>query len=52
MSIGELIKFFFTSSSVGGVVVIVVFLMAFYIYYRLTRWILDGGNDKDRDLFK
>ena len=52
MSIGELIKIFFTSSSVGGVVVIVVFLTASYIYFRLTRWILDGGNDENRDLFK
>lgn len=52
MSIGELITAFFTSSSVGGVVVIVVFLTASYIYYRLTRWILDGGNDENRDLFK
>jgi len=47
MSIDELIKFFFTSSSIGGVVVIVVFLTASYIYYRLTRWILDGGKEEN-----
>lgn len=47
MSIAELINFFFTSSSPGGVVVIVVFLIATYIYYRLTKWILDGGNEEN-----
>ena len=47
MSIAELINFFFTSSSPGGVVVIVVFLTATYIYYRLTKWILDGGNEEN-----
>jgi len=47
MSIGELINSFFTSSSTGGVVVIVVFLTASYIYYRLTRWILDGSKEEN-----
>jgi len=47
MSIAELINFFFTSSSPGGVVVIVVFLIATYIYYRLTKWILDDGNEEN-----
>lgn len=52
MSIGELIGAFFTESSPGGVVVIVVFLTAAMIYYRLTRWIIDGGKEENRDLFK
>jgi hypothetical protein len=47
MSISELINIFFTSSSLGGVVVIVVFLTASYIYFRLTRWILDGGKEEN-----
>jgi hypothetical protein len=51
MSIGEFIGAFFTSSSTGGVVVIVVFLTASMIYYRLTRWIIDGGKEENRDLF-
>ena len=52
MSISELISAFFTTSSPGGVVVIVVFLTAAVIYYRLTRWILDGGKEENRDLFR
>ncbi len=51
MSIGEFIGAFFTSSRAGGVVVIVVFLTASMIYYRLTRWIIDGGKEENRDLF-
>lgn len=51
MSISELIGAFFTSSGTGGVVVIVVFLTASMIYYRITRWIIDGGKEENRDLF-
>ena len=47
MSISELIGSFFTNSSPGGVVVIVVFLAASFIYYRLTRWILNGGEEEN-----
>jgi hypothetical protein len=47
MSVGELINSFFTKSSPGGVVAIVIFLTASYVYYRLTRWILDGGKEEN-----
>ena len=47
MPFDELISSFFTNSSPGGVVAIVVFLAASYVYYRLTRWILDGGKEEN-----
>ncbi len=52
MSIGELIGAFFTHSGPGGIVLTVVILTAAIIYYRLTRWILSGGSEEDRDLFR
>ncbi len=48
MSIGELIVDFFTSPGPGGVVVIIVIVLAAVIYTRLTRWIIQGGEEKTR----
>lgn len=47
MTIGELIASFFTLPGPGGAVVIVVIIVAALFYFRLTRWILQGGEGKD-----
>ena len=52
MTIGEIISAFFTSSGPGGAVVIGVAIIAMAIYVQLTRWILDGGKENDKDLFR
>lgn len=52
MSIGELISAFFTKPGLGGVVAAIVFIAASAIYYGLTRWILAGGREENRDLFR
>jgi hypothetical protein len=53
VSIGELIGSFFTSPGPGGVVVVFVIVLATAVYYLLTRWILEGGEDEnERRYFK
>ena len=52
MSIGELISVFFTKPGLGGVVATIVFIAASAIYYGLTRWILAGSKEENRDLFR
>lgn len=46
MSIGEFIADLFTTPGPGGVVVLVVVTLAATVYFRLTRWILQGGEEK------
>jgi len=54
MSIGKAIEAFFTSAGPGGLVVITVMSLAAIVYFLLTRWILRGGeqNEKERHRFK
>lgn len=44
MDIGSLMRAFFDSPGPGGMVVVVVLCLACFTYYRLTRWILAGGE--------
>lgn len=46
MEIGKLLALFFDTPGAGGVVIVVVFLSAFLVYWRLTRWILAGDQDR------
>lgn len=48
MDISSLAYAFFNTPGVGGVIILVVFLGACAIYYRLTRWIIDGDKDGER----
>ncbi len=52
MSLWELINAFFTKPGLGGVVAAIVFIAASAIYYGLTRWILAGSKEENRDLFR
>lgn len=52
MTIGEIISAFFTSSGPGGVVVISVVVIATAVFFQLTRWILAGGKDNDKKIFR
>lgn len=45
MEIGKLIASLFTSAGPGGVVVILVIGVASAVYFWLTRWIVQGGED-------
>ncbi len=47
MTVGELVASFFTSPGPGGVVVIVLMAVAALVYIRITRWILQGTEEKD-----
>ncbi len=49
MDVGSLIRAFFTSPGPGGVVVLGVLGLACITYYRLTRWILAGGETEGRE---
>ncbi len=52
MPINDLIGAFFTNNGPGGIVVLAVIVLAATIYYMLTRWILEGGKEKqDRPRF-
>ena len=52
MSIGELISSFFQKPGLGGGVATIVFIAASAIYYGLTRWIIAGSKEENRDPFK
>ena len=52
MTIKEMISAFFTSSGPGGAVVIAVVVIASAVYFQITRWILDGGKENDKNLFR
>lgn len=45
MDIAKLIDSLFTSAGPGGVVVILVIGTAATVYFMLTRWIVQGGED-------
>ena len=44
MDIGNLVYSFFNGAGPGGVVVIAILLGACVVYYRVTRWIIAGGQ--------
>lgn len=46
MEISELISAFFDTAGPGGLIVITVLSTALFIYFRLTRWILAGGKQR------
>jgi hypothetical protein len=49
MDVESLIHAFFTSPGPGGVVVLGVLGLGCIVYYRLTRWILAGGEAERRE---
>jgi len=36
----------FTTPGIGGIIVAIVLLSAAAVYFRLTRWILQGGEEE------
>ena len=41
------ITWFFTTPGIGGIIATVVMLGAAAIYFGLTRWILQGGQEEE-----
>jgi len=49
MSFGEVAHAFVNTAGIGGIIVISVITIALVVYFFVTRWVIEGGQEESEN---